>query len=112
MKDFFDALSDFLNSEFAKKYAVQLGVFAIALVVLTAVITSIIFLKIVFPIKFNKLSNIEPDYKNALKENERLKSEIVSLKNTKKMIDAANSEDSDTDKLEGWEKEFLSKKKR
>lgn len=112
MKDFFDALSEFLGSEFAKENEITLIVFVFTLIVLVSVVISIIFNKIVFPIKFNKLSNIEKDYKKVLDENERLKNELSSLKNIKKMIEAANSCNSDTEELSGWEKDFLSKKER
>lgn len=112
MKDFFDMLSDFLSSDFAKENASVIAVFAIALVVISVFLTIFIFNKFVIPLRLNKSENIMKDYEKVLEENDRLKSEMINLKNTKKMLDAANSESSDSEELEGWEKEFLKKKKK
>ena len=110
MKDFFDMLSDFSSSNFAKSNAVAIIILAVALVALSVSITIIIFNKIVFPIRFNESERIMTEYNKILAENGRLKEEMIELKNTKKMLDAANSEVLETQKMEGWEKEFLTQK--
>lgn len=110
MKDFFDALSDLLGSNLVKDNVFIIIIFIVAVISLTAITTVVIFNKLVIPLKLKKSENIMPHYEKILEENKKLKADLAQLKHTKDMITAAESDAEDLVKLQGWEKEFLTKK--
>lgn len=109
MKDFFDVLSDLLASDLVKENAVEFGIIIVAIITMTVVITVIIFNKLVIPLKLKKSENIMPEYEKILAENQRIKCELKALKRTKEMVDVANGEGRE-EGLQGWEREFLTRK--
>ena len=117
MKDFFDALSDFLSSDLAKDFRWTVLILLIGVIAITIFITSIIFNKLIIPMKLRESGDVSSEYQKVLGEISELKKENLELKEKLKefsrmdgMIRAANSEDSET-KLDGWEKKFLKKNK-
>lgn len=110
MKDLLDALSDVLNSDLVKENTWQVAVLVIAIIILTALVTSVVFNRLIIPLRLKKSENVLPDYKMALEENKKLKKEISLLKCTEAMLNAASQDDTETIKPEEWEKQFLAKK--
>lgn len=112
MGDFIDTVSDFLQSDFAKDNRVIIITFAVVLVVATAFVVSLVFIKLIIPYKLQESRDFRQECERVSTENKELKNEIRQLRITKEMVDAAKQEDEKTEKekLDGWEKKFLKKK--
>lgn len=102
MKEIIDTLGEFFSSEFAKDNIVIIIGLVILAIAVTASVVSIIFNKLIVPIKLQEAGSIVPDYEKALVEIERLKAENRNLcmelkkyEDIKKMEAAATSEDSE-----------------
>ena len=97
MKDFFDALSEFLGSDLARDYRLVFIIAIIICIVLAVVITSFFFTKIIIPLRLREAGDVKLIYENALNENKQLKeeigrleSELIKYRQIKKMQEAIN----------------------
>lgn len=99
MAEFFEALVEFLKSDFAKENVVQIIVLQIGIVGITIFLTVLYFNIIHIPVKLRRSDYIVPKYEEAMKkienlesENAKMKEEIRSWKRDKRMEKALNSD--------------------
>lgn len=96
---FWDVLSEFLKSDFAKNNISQIIALQIAIIFITGLIVSLFFNKIIIPVKLKRSDYIILEYKEALKKiefleskNKELKAENEIYRKQKKMENALNSD--------------------
>lgn len=92
MGDFLDAVTSVLKSDFAKDNRVLLVALISVSVIVTAVVVSLIFNKLIIPYKLRVSGDVTSEYQKVLLENVELKEKLKSYRNIKNMTEAIEAE--------------------
>lgn len=87
MKDFFDLLSEFLESDLAKENMWILLVVALGIIVISGYVVWLYLVKIRFPIKINRMEEIQKNNERLMLQVEELKKQNTILQEEKECLE-------------------------